>query len=55
MRTTIIMLTPNEPTRADNIHHVVISSGVDSTAVLDGFIITAGNANDDGGGDVQLQ
>lgn len=28
-----------------NAYHVVITSGVDSTAVLDGFIITAGQAN----------
>lgn len=41
---------PNEPTRADNSHHVVMSNGVNSTALLDGFIISGGNASDDGGG-----
>jgi len=39
----------------DNSYHVVSSQGVDNTAVLDGFTITAGNANstspyDSGGG-----
>jgi hypothetical protein len=39
----------------DNSYHVVIGSGTDSTAVLDGFTITGGNANgsypnDNGGG-----
>lgn len=29
----------------DNTWHVVVGSGTDSTAVLDGFFITAGNAN----------
>jgi predicted outer membrane repeat protein len=31
----------------DNIFHVVTSSGTDSTAVLDGFTITEGNATED--------
>ena len=31
----------------DNSYNVVTGSGVDDTAVLDGFTITAGNANDD--------
>jgi hypothetical protein len=31
----------------DNCYHVVIGSGTDATAVLDGFTITAGNAEDD--------
>jgi hypothetical protein len=40
---------------SDNSYHVVTGSGCDETAVLDGFIITAGNANgsnpyDRGGG-----
>jgi|GEM_PF-880897 len=33
-----------ELTRAENSFHVVTADGVDSTAVLDGFTITAGNA-----------
>jgi predicted outer membrane repeat protein len=43
--------------RAENVYHVVTTSGVDQTAVLDGFTITGGNAhdnlcsnNDNGGG-----
>ena len=36
-----------EPTRADNSYHVVTGSGADATAVLDGFTITEGNADDD--------
>jgi predicted outer membrane repeat protein len=31
--------------QGSNSYHVVVASGVDSTAVLDGFIITAGQAN----------
>jgi hypothetical protein len=34
-----------EPTRAENSYHVVTSSGTEPNAVLDGFTITAGNAN----------
>ena len=46
---------PSAPTRAENSYHVVTGSGTDATAVLDGFTITAGNANgsdtyDRGGG-----
>ncbi len=33
-----------EPTRSDNCSHVVTGNGTDETAVLDGFIITAGHA-----------
>ncbi len=36
---------------ADNSYHVVIGSGVDETAVLDGFTISAGNANGAGDND----
>ena len=36
----------DEPTRAENSYHVVTGSGTDETAVLDGFTITAGNANE---------
>ena len=44
-----------EPTRAENSYHVVMGSGTDETAILDGFSITAGNSNvfrgeDSGGG-----
>jgi hypothetical protein len=39
----------NEPTRAENSYHVVTGSVVDSTAVLDGFTITGGNAETDQG------
>ncbi len=35
----------DEPTRAENCYHVVTGSGTDLTAVLDGFTITAGNAD----------
>jgi len=35
----------DEPTRADNSYHVVTSYENDTTSVLDGFTITAGNAN----------
>ncbi|UCG58638.1 MAG: right-handed parallel beta-helix repeat-containing protein, partial [Phycisphaerales bacterium] len=38
---------PNEPTRAENSYHVVTGNNVDETALLDGFTITAGNANGD--------
>jgi hypothetical protein len=33
-----------EPTRSDNAYHVVTGSGTNTTAVLDGFTITAGHA-----------
>jgi len=33
------------PTRAENSNHVLTASGVDETAVLDGFTITGGNAD----------
>lgn len=35
----------NEPTRDENSYHVVTGSGTNVTAVLDGFAITGGNAN----------
>ncbi|MHC4460696.1 MAG: right-handed parallel beta-helix repeat-containing protein [Planctomycetota bacterium] len=35
----------NHPSRSENSYHVVTGSGTDSTAVLDGFTITGGNAN----------
>jgi hypothetical protein len=38
-----------EPTRAENSYHVVISKNRYQTAVLDGFTITAGNANGSSG------
>ncbi len=38
----------NEPSRAENSYTVVIGSGTDETAILDGFTITAGNANANG-------
>jgi probable HAF family extracellular repeat protein/parallel beta-helix repeat protein len=34
-----------EPTRAENSYHVVTAIDTDETAILDGFTITAGNAN----------
>ncbi|MBN2561823.1 MAG: hypothetical protein JXQ75_12920, partial [Phycisphaerae bacterium] len=34
-----------EPTRAENAYHVVRSDNVDETAVLDGVIVTSGNAD----------
>jgi predicted outer membrane repeat protein len=41
---------------SDNSSHVVSNNKVDHTAALDGFTITAGNANtDDGGGMVNVQ
>jgi hypothetical protein len=43
----------HEPTRSDNSYHVVTGNGTDSSAVLDGFTIIGGQANDyygDGGG-----
>jgi len=48
---------PNFANNSDNSYHVVTGSGTNATAVLDGFVITAGNANgeailgyDSGGG-----
>ncbi len=38
-------LAVDEPTRQENSYHVVTASGVDASAVLDGFVITGGNAN----------
>ncbi|MBN2019711.1 MAG: C10 family peptidase [Sedimentisphaerales bacterium] len=34
-----------EPTRAENSYHVVVGSNTDANVVLDGFTITAGNAD----------
>ena len=42
---------PGEPNRGENSFHVVNGSGCDSTAVLDGFQITGGQAN--GAGNMQ--
>ncbi|UCE58556.1 MAG: right-handed parallel beta-helix repeat-containing protein, partial [Phycisphaerales bacterium] len=36
---------PGEATRAENSYHVVVGSGIGASAILDGFTITAGNAN----------
>jgi len=35
----------DEPSRSENSYHVVTGSGTDPNTILDGFIITAGNAN----------
>ena len=35
----------NHPTRSDNSYHVVTADGAEPNAILDGFIITGGNAN----------
>jgi hypothetical protein len=45
----------DDPSRNENSYHVVTTSGADANTVLDGFLITGGNANgsnpnDDGGG-----
>ena len=40
---------PDEPTRSENVFHVVSSSGAGSSAILDGLTITGGNANMDYG------
>ncbi|MHC4864377.1 MAG: S8 family serine peptidase [Planctomycetota bacterium] len=40
----------DEPTRAENSHHVVTGSGTDGTAVLSGFTITAGRTGGSGAG-----
>ena len=39
-----------EPTRSENSYHVITNSNIDETAVLDGFTVTAGNANGSFGG-----
>jgi len=36
---------PNFSNRSDNVHHVVLATGVNQTAVLDGFILKGGHAN----------
>jgi predicted outer membrane repeat protein len=38
-------ISPAEPTRAENVYHVISSSSVGNTSILDGFTITGGNAN----------
>jgi hypothetical protein len=38
-------LAGDDPAVADNSYHVVNGNGADATAVLDGFTVTAGNAN----------
>ena len=48
------VVTTTENVRGSNSYHVVTGSGADATAVLDGFIVTAGRADkavtDNGGG-----
>jgi predicted outer membrane repeat protein len=39
----------NEPTRSENSYHVVTGGEADATAVLDGFTITGGNADNTSG------
>ncbi len=36
---------PNDPNHGENSYHIVTGSETNSTAILDGFIITKGNAN----------
>ncbi|UCG51827.1 MAG: T9SS type A sorting domain-containing protein [Candidatus Latescibacterota bacterium] len=43
---TVLSGEIKDPGEADNCYHVVTSDGTDSTAVLDGFIVVAGNAVD---------
>jgi len=38
----------DEPTRAENSYHLVTGSATDSTAILDGFTVSAGNASETG-------
>ena len=40
----------DDPTRQDNTYHVVTGSGTDATAELNGFVITAGQANGEDAG-----
>ena len=40
----------SSPSRLDNVYHVVTADHVSASAVLDGFVITGGDANDLGGG-----
>lgn len=42
----------DDPSRNENVYHVVTADGTDRTAVLDGFVIEGGNAN--GGGKLNL-
>lgn len=51
---TVLSGEIGDATQVDNLYHVVTGSGTDSTAVLDGFVVTLGAANgsypDDRGG-----
>jgi predicted outer membrane repeat protein len=38
--------------RQDNVYHVVTGSGIDATAILDGFTISGGNANDESAAEI---
>jgi uncharacterized repeat protein (TIGR01451 family) len=49
----IITDDPDSNIQGDNAYHVVVGSGTDSTAVLDGFTITAGNADGSSGAAAQ--
>lgn len=44
-------LSGNDPVISDNSHHVINGAAANSTAVLDGFTITGGNANGTSSGD----
>jgi predicted outer membrane repeat protein len=43
-------LLGNDPSRADNCYHVVSGTGTNTSAVIDGFTITGGNATSTSGG-----
>ncbi|NLE57715.1 MAG: hypothetical protein GX616_05095, partial [Planctomycetes bacterium] len=48
---------PNFTYNGENSYHVVVAGSADASAILDGFTITAGNANGDGsvGGGMRIQ